>query len=120
MAALTAAEITYEVLSRAIRAPGRTTRRVKITFPTGANEATNNQYVTGGIALDRRALGCPTQVQRLDVMGRTPAAGALNPGWQWNGDGLTPKLVAYTADTEVANTVAFTADQQLFVEVEGN
>lgn len=119
MAALTANEISYEVTSRVNAAPGRIRRRVKITFPTGANEGTNNQYVTGGIALDKGKLGCPSQVQSLDVIGRTPAAGALNPSWQWNGDAATPKLVAFTADAEVANTVAFTVDQILFCDVEG-
>jgi hypothetical protein len=119
MAAITANEITYDVLSRVNSAPGRIRRRVRITFPTGANEGTNNQYVAGGIALDKGKLGCPNQVQRLDVMGRTPAAGALNPAWQWNGDTTTPKLAAFSADTEVANTVAFTVDQILFCEVEG-
>jgi hypothetical protein len=119
MAAITANEITYEITSRINAAPGRIRRRVKISFPTGPAEGTNNQYVAGGIALDKGKLGCPIQVQRLDVMGRTPAAGALNPAWAWNGDASAPKLVAYTADAEVANTFAFTVDQILFCEVEG-
>jgi|SRR5215468_6640967 len=119
MAALTAAELQYDVLGRTVVAPGRQRRRMRITFPTGANAGTNNQYVTGGIALDRQKLGCPYQVFQIDVLGRTPAAGALNPSWAWNGDGNAPKLVAYSADTEMANTVAFTAAQALTCEVEG-
>jgi len=119
MAAMTAAEITYEITSRVPRMPARISRKVKITFPTGANAGTNNQYVTGGIALDKKAMGCPSHVQRLDCIGRTPAAGALNPNWEWNGDGSAPKLVGYSADTELANTVALTAAQTIICEVEG-
>jgi hypothetical protein len=125
MAALTAAELTFQTLDQSITTPGRVRRVIRITFPTGANEGTNNQYVTGGIAIDRAKLGCRSQVLRLEVLGRMPAAGNLNPRWEWNGDTSAPKLVAYNCataaapDAEVANTVAFTVDQVLTCDVEG-
>jgi len=125
MANITLAEITYSQVDRLVDAPGKIRRNVLISFPTGANAGTNNGYTTGGVAVDKRALGCPIRVQRLDVIGLTPVAGASNPGWIWNGDGNNPKLVAMAnaaaggGDAELAAATAIPATQALYCEVEG-
>jgi len=125
MAAITLAEITYATTDRILSAPGRTRRMITISFPTGTNAGTNNTYATGGVALDKLQLGCPRRVQRIVVVGVTPVAGASNPGWVWNGDANSPKLVAMAnaaaggGDAELAAATAIPATQALVCEVEG-
>jgi len=125
MAAITAAELTYNIAEEFVSAPARVRRRITLSFPTGANAGTNNQYVTGGIPLDKLSLDLRSRVQRFAVIGRTPVAGANNPRWEWNGDPVSPTLVGYAnagaagPDTELANTVAFATAQTLVCEVEG-
>jgi hypothetical protein len=125
MAAITTNEVTAAVAERVIDAPGRTRRRVTVSFPTGANAGTNNAYVTGGIGLDLGKLGCRVRLQWLCVIGVTPVAGNNNPRWIWNGNIQTPTLVALgnntagAPDSELANTVTFATAQTLVLDVEG-
>lgn len=122
---ITLAEITYTPVDRIVSSPGRIRRNTTIAFPTGANAATNNLYAAGGVAVDKTALGCPRRLQRLVIIGVTPVAGASNPGWIWNGDGASPKLVAMSnaaaggGDQELAAGQTIPATQTLLCEVEG-
>jgi hypothetical protein len=126
MAAMTSADITYAQQSASVVVPGRTRRVLKLTFPTGG---TNNQYVTGGIPLDKAKMGCPRGILTMKVLGHTPAGTDLDPIWDWNGNGTTPTMIA----TRVGSAAGLRLTQQLpadvaygineqnvFVEVEGS
>jgi hypothetical protein len=95
----TGSDIDYLQVAARISAPGRVVRGFRVTFP---NNATNNTYPAGGVPLDKAKMGSPRGVAALDVIGRTPQAGATNVFWQWNGDPQAPKLVGYEIDGSAA------------------
>src|SRR5215475_3477691 len=134
MAAMTSTDVAYVALgagtattgpgvAQEVAAPGRVRRQFKVTFP-----ATNLDYSTGGVPLDRARMGDPRAIVAIKVMGRTPTAADTNPIYEWNGDQMSPKLVALvpgaavagTPLRELANAFSFVSNSQvLFVDVEG-
>jgi hypothetical protein len=126
MAAMTSADITYALQAQRLAGTGRVVRTFKLTFPTGG---TNNQYVAGGIPLDKGKLGCPRFINSLKVLGHTPAGADKDPTWDWNGDTVNPTLVATRTGSvaavrftqQLAGDTAYGVNEQVvFVEVEGN
>ena len=132
MAAIAATDVAYVPLgggtattgpqiAQEVAAPGRVRRQFKLTFP-----AVNQDYPTGGIPLVKGNLGCMKALTSLKVMGRTPSAGDTNLLYEWNGDPITPKLVAFqggsvgTAPFREAIVTGITVNSQvIFVDVEG-
>jgi hypothetical protein len=123
----TSADVTYTAVDAVVSAPGRVRRRVKITFPIGANTG----YPTGGIPLLGPNLAGTTRgvVAAIKVVAITPSATAsMNPLWQWDGSTTAPKLVglaesaAATANTpfdQIPNAQVITASSQIVtLEVE--
>lgn len=99
MAAITAADVTYTLVSQRLAGVGRTVRQIKLTFP---NNATNTAYPTGGIPLSALKLGgARGSIASLAVLGRTTQAAATNVRWEWDGSQTAPKLLGYeiAADT---------------------
>jgi len=113
---------TGPMIAQEVAAPGRVRRQYKLTFP-----AVNLDYPAGGIPLLKGSFGCPRAIVSLKVMGRTLSAGATNPIYEWNGDPVTPKLIALVqggaaagaAMQESALTAITSNSQNVFVDVEG-
>jgi|SRR5215468_1994669 len=108
-------------VAQEVAAPGRVRRQFKLTFP-----AVNQDYPAGGIPLTKGNFGCPKALVSLKVMGRIPSSGDTNLLYEWNGDPITPKLVAFqggsvgTAPFREAIVTGITVNsQQVFVDVEG-
>lgn len=123
MASMTSADVTYVQQEARMSGPGRVTRRILLTFP---NNGTNNQYVVGGIPLDKGKLGCPRNVSSLQVLGRTASAGETNPLYEWNGSTIAPTLIGLETGAAVndrfheTDTGTFVTDSQVVVvDVEG-
>jgi hypothetical protein len=126
MADMAVGDITYTTAAAGpfVRVPGRVTRSMVLTFP---NNAANLTYPTGGIPLNKAALGCPRVLAALKVNGKTPVAGDANPVWMWNGSNTSPTLVGYETATAVDSPLkqltaaqALTLNSEvLTVEVEG-
>lgn len=131
MAAIVATDVAYVPLgtgatltgaqgAQEVAAPGRVRRQWKLTFP-----AVNQDYPAGGVPLDKGKLNCLRGVAVLKVMGQTPIAGDTNFLWGWNGDPVTPKLVAFQGGSvgtapfrETALTGLTVNSIILFVDVE--
>src|SRR5262245_32467685 len=105
MPAITTADVAYSTVDQRVDTPGRSRRRVKITFPS-----TNLQYQTGGVPLIGPALTGTSRgiVASLKVVAFTVSATAsMNPLWQWDGNTTAPKLVALAESTAATANTAF-------------
>src|SRR5262249_24976648 len=133
MAAIVASDVAYTLLgagtattgpgiAQEVAAPGPVRRPVQLTLP-----AVQQDYPPGRRPPPQANFGCPRALVSLKVMGRTLSAGATNPMYEWNGDPITPKLIALVqggaaagaAMQESALTGITVNSQQVFVDVEG-
>lgn len=113
MADLGASDLTYTKLSEEMTNSGRVKRRFAITTAAG-------EYPTGGLPLDKAAMGYPTVLESLIVLERDVADPLLDYMW----DRSAETIVCFEDDgtsgvpAEHANAT-FTSPDQLIVEVTG-
>jgi len=125
MADILATDVTYtEVgVAKRVHPKGGTIRQFDVAF----GDAALTYEQDTGIPLTKAKLGCPTVVERLEVIGRTKTAVGTNYVWEWNKSQTSPALVGFEVRTgqagpeglsEIADDLAIAA-QTIRVEVQG-